>query len=72
MQKCPQVVPPDKSEPIAFDCPGCGAKYIIVTTDVANSVRRREFGCLKCDALFPAGVGRVSLEYVPLDGDANE
>jgi hypothetical protein len=72
MQKCPQVGTPDKSEPIAFDCPGCEAKYIIVTTDVANSFRRKKFGCLKCDALFPAGVGRVLLEYIPLDGDANE
>lgn len=63
---------PDKSEPIAFDCPDCGAKYIIVTKDVANSVRRSKFGCLKCDALFPAGMGRVSLEYILLDSDADE
>jgi hypothetical protein len=60
----------DKSEPIDFDCPGCGAKYNIVTTDVANSGSK--FGCLKCDALFPAGRGRVSLEYILLDSDADE
>jgi predicted Zn finger-like uncharacterized protein len=63
---------PDKSEPIAFDCPSCGAKYIIVTTDIVNGVQRRKFGCVTCGSLFPAGVGRVSLEYLPLDGDANE
>ena len=63
---------PDKSEPIAFNCPSCGAKYIIVTTDVANSVRRRKFDCVKCDALFPGGEGQVSLEYILRDGDANE
>jgi hypothetical protein len=63
---------PDKSKPIAFDCPSCGAKYIIATTDIVNGVQRSKLGCLKCDALFPAGVGQVSLEYIPLDGDANE
>ena len=62
----------DKSEPIAFDCPSCGAKYIIVTTDVANSVQRRKLDCVKCAALFPAGEGQVSLEYILRDGDANE
>jgi transcription elongation factor Elf1 len=61
-----------KPEPITFDCPSCGAKYIIVTIDVANSVQHSKFACLKCDALFPVGEGQVSLEYILLDGDANE
>jgi predicted RNA-binding Zn-ribbon protein involved in translation (DUF1610 family) len=61
-----------KPEPITFDCPNCGAKYIIVTAHVANSVQHSRFACAKCDALFPAGEGQVSLEYMLLDGDANE
>ena len=63
---------PNKTEPIAFDCPNCRAKYIVVTTDVANSVQRSKFACVKCDVLFPAGEGQVSLEYIPRDGDAND
>ena len=55
---------PNKPEPIAFDCPNCGAKYIIVTMDVANSVPRSNLACARC--------GAVSLEYILLDGDANE
>ena len=62
----------DKSEPIAFACPSCGAKYIIVTIGVANGVQQSKFACVKCDALFPVGEGQVSLEYILLDGDANE
>jgi predicted RNA-binding Zn-ribbon protein involved in translation (DUF1610 family) len=63
---------PNKPEPIAFDCPNCGAKYIIATTDAANSVQHSKFACVKCDALFPVGEGEVSLEYILVDGDANE
>jgi len=55
---------PNKPEPITFDCPSCGAKYIIVTMDVANSVPRSNLACARC--------GAVSLEYILLDGDANE
>jgi hypothetical protein len=60
------------SEPIAFGCPGCGAKYIIVTIDVVNGAQPRKFSCLKCDAPFPVGEGLLSLKYILLDGDANE
>jgi transcription elongation factor Elf1 len=63
---------PNQPEPINFDCPSCGAKYIMVTTDIVNGVQRTKFGCVKCGSLFPAGVGQVSLEYIPLEGDANE
>jgi transposase-like protein len=63
---------PDKSEPIAFDCPSCGAKYIIATIDVANSVQHSRFACVKCDALFPVSKGLVSLKYILLDSDADE
>jgi predicted RNA-binding Zn-ribbon protein involved in translation (DUF1610 family) len=62
----------NKSEPIAFDCPSCGAKYIIVTISIANGLAHSKFGCVKCDALFPVGEGRVSLEYILLDGHADE
>jgi predicted RNA-binding Zn-ribbon protein involved in translation (DUF1610 family) len=47
---------PDKSKPIAFDCPSCGAKYIIVTTDIVNGVQRSKFGCVKCGS-FRRGAG---------------
>ena len=63
---------PNKPEPITFDCPNCGANYIIVTIDVANSVQHSKFACVKCDALFPVGEGQVSLEYLLRDGDANK
>jgi hypothetical protein len=62
----------NKSEPIAFECPSCAAKYIIVTIEVPDGVQHSKFGCVKCDALFPVGDGRVSLEYKLLDGDADE
>ena len=62
----------NKSDPIAFDCPSCGAKYIIVTIEVPKGAQQSKFGCVKCYALFPVGEGRVSLEYILLNGDANE
>src|ERR1700741_2676650 len=49
------------NEPIAFVCPGCGA---IVTIEVPEGVSHSKFGCVKCDALFPVGEGRISLEYM--------
>ena len=61
-----------QSEPIAFHCPGCGAKYIIVTTDDANSVQRSKFACVKCDTFFPVSEGLFSLKYVLLDSDADK
>jgi hypothetical protein len=62
----------NKSEPSAFACPSCRAKYIIVTIEVPNGVQHSKFGCVKCDASFPVGEGRVSLEYILLDGDARD
>lgn len=61
----------NKSEPKAFECPCCGAKYIIVTIEVPNS-RHGKFGCLKCEAMFPVGEGRVSLEFILLDGNPHD
>jgi transcription elongation factor Elf1 len=55
---------PNKSEPIVFACPICGAEYLIITIKVPTDVQQNQFGCLKCDALFPVGQGRVSLEYM--------
>jgi hypothetical protein len=55
---------PNKSEPTPFACPSCGAKYLIVTIEVPSDVQQNKFGCLKCDALFPVGQGRASLEYI--------
>jgi hypothetical protein len=60
------------SEPIAFGCPGCGAKYIIFTIDVAYSAQPSKFACVKCDVPFPEGEGLISLKYVLLDSDADE
>jgi len=61
-----------QSEPIAFDCPSCGAKHIIVTTDVVNDVQPGKFGCVKCGTLFPVSEGLISLKYVLLDSAADE
>jgi len=63
---------PEKPEPIAFECPSCGAKYIIVPIKLPDGVKRRRFNCLKCDALFPAGEGRVLLEYALLDDETDQ
>jgi hypothetical protein len=59
---------PDKSEPIASKLWG----KISMTIDVACSVQRSKFGCVKCDALFPASEGLVSPKYILLDSDADE
>jgi hypothetical protein len=54
----------NKSEPIAFACPSCGTKYMIVTIDVPRGEKHNKFGCVRCDAFFPVGEGRASLEYM--------
>jgi predicted Zn finger-like uncharacterized protein len=51
-----------KSEPIPFSCPSCEAEYKIVTIEVCD-IQQGKVRCLKCDASFPAGEGRVALKY---------
>ena len=51
-----------QSEPIPFNCPGCEAEYKIVTVETCDNVQGR-IRCLKCDAPFPAGEGRVAFKY---------
>jgi hypothetical protein len=51
-----------QSEPIPFRCPGCEAEYKLVTIETCEGVQGK-IRCLKCDALFPAGEGRVAFKY---------
>jgi hypothetical protein len=51
-----------QSEPIPFRCPTCEAEYKIVTIEACDVVRGK-IHCLKCDAPFPAGEGRVAFKY---------
>jgi predicted Zn finger-like uncharacterized protein len=54
----------DNSEPIPLSCPSCGAKYKIVTIDSPAEAPYSKVACLRCDALFPAGDGRVFFKYI--------
>ena len=51
-----------QSEPIPFRCPGCEAEYKLVTIEICESVQGK-LRCLNCDAMFPAGEGRVAFKY---------
>jgi hypothetical protein len=51
-----------KSEPIAFSCPSCEAKYKIVTIE-ASDVQQGRISCVKCGFPFPAGEGDVIFKY---------
>jgi hypothetical protein len=51
------------NEPISFRCPGCEAEYKLVTVEVCDIVQGK-IRCLKCDALLPAGEGRVAFKYL--------
>jgi hypothetical protein len=51
-----------QSEPIPFNCPSCEAEYKIVRIEVCD-VQQGKLRCLRCDALLPAGEGRVAFEY---------
>jgi len=51
-----------ESEPIPFRCPGCEAEYKLVTIETCEGVQGK-IRCLKCDAMFPAGEGRVAFKY---------
>jgi transcription elongation factor Elf1 len=51
-----------KSKPIPFTCPACEAEYKIVAIEVRD-VQQGRIACLNCDALFPAGEGRVAFKY---------
>jgi hypothetical protein len=55
---------PSKSERFAFVCPSCEAEYEVITLSARSHMRNRRNGCLRCDALFPAGEGNVSLKYI--------
>jgi len=52
-----------KSEPILFSCPSCEAEYRIISIEAPYDVPQGKIACLKCDALFPAGEGRVFFKY---------
>jgi hypothetical protein len=52
-----------KSEPNDFSCPGCEAEYKVVTIDAPSDALHGKIACLKCNALFPAGEGRVFFKY---------
>ena len=51
-----------QSEPITFRCPGCEAEYKLVTIETCDDVHG-QIRCVNCDALFPAGEGRVAFKY---------
>jgi hypothetical protein len=53
-----------KTVPFAFICPSCEAEYKVVTFGASSNIHHRKIGCLRCDALFPAGEGTVSLKYI--------
>jgi hypothetical protein len=55
---------PNESEPFAFTCPSCEAEYKVVTVGARTDMPHRKTGCLRCDALFPAGEGNVFLKYI--------
>jgi len=55
---------PNQSEPVAFTCPSCEAEYKIVAIEGPSDAQRNKIGCLRCDALFPAGEGRVFYKYL--------
>ena len=52
-----------KSAPILFSCPCCEAEYQIISIEAPCDVPQGKIACLKCDALFPAGEGRVFFKY---------
>jgi len=52
-----------KSEPPRFSCPGCGAKYHVVTVDAPADTQEGKVACLKCGALFPDSDMRSSVRY---------
>jgi predicted Zn finger-like uncharacterized protein len=52
-----------KSETISFNCPSCEAEYRIVTIEAPPDEEHGKVACLRCDALFPAGEGRVYFKY---------
>jgi len=53
-----------KSEPFTFICPSCEAEYQVVTVGAPSEMHHRKIGCLRCEALFPAGDGNVFLKYI--------
>jgi predicted Zn finger-like uncharacterized protein len=58
----PSLRTTSNSKPIPFTCPTCEAEYKVVTIDVCD-LQQGKIRCLKCDALFPAGEGRVAFKY---------
>jgi hypothetical protein len=55
---------PRKSNAFTFICPSCQAEYQVVTVAAPSDMHHRKTGCLRCDALFPAGEGNVFLRYI--------
>ena len=49
-----------------FECPCCESKYNILMIESTPDVQRDKISCLKCDAAFPAGEGRVFVKYFPM------
>src|SRR5262249_22545503 len=67
LRRCPRGRHPalrmSKSEIIIFNCPRCEAEYRIVSIEAPCYIPPGKIACLKCDALFPAGEGRIFFKY---------
>ena len=58
----------NKSEPIPYSCPGCGAKYDVVVDAPADTQSER-IACWWCGFPFPACEGATFLRYLPRPPD---
>ena len=53
------------SEPIPYNCPGCGANYHVVTVDGLVDAQHDRGACRWCGIAFPAREGANFLRYLP-------
>ena len=51
-----------------FNCPRCEAEYRIVSIEAPRDIPHGKIACLKCDAMFPAGEGRIFFKILPCGG----
>ena len=51
--------------PIPYTCPGCGAKYQVVTVDAPADTQDDRVACRWCGSRIPPSEGATFLRYLP-------
>jgi hypothetical protein len=57
---------------VKFECPNCGAKYLVVRVEADDPTHDQEIPCLGCDAPLHGRDGKFVLKYFRTEKSSRE